>query len=479
MTAKPTFQTAFSRLFSLPFFIFQIAKSMKNVYFFLLFSLFLNQKMAAQWHSFTPALDDTVGFADTKMLDANRLMAVGLRYGVNDTFYSFGVTTEVHFVRSLDGGATTETHKVPVVGAPFIANMAATDENTAYIIGLSDFANAFTLKTIDGGATWANANTPWDAVKSWPDYIHAFTAAKLCVIGDPRDGEFEIYNSVNGGQFWQPVPLANIPDPLAGEFGFNNIGDAAGNTIWFGTSAGRVFRSKNAGLNWEAFQTPLVSTGLMSFSDENHGIIASNNSLTETDLFSTADGGQTWADITPADKTFRLTGIECIPNSPFVIMNRSTGSILKSANFSTWISADRGATWQQIGSGDNVGWIKFLNPSDGFGGEFMQMEHKSRLFNYSGSPLVGLFSMQKLEAEVRAFPNPTADFFTLELKSEAEAQDFLLLVNDAAGRLVVEKTFSKTAFLNEKIELAGLAAGLYRVTVSAATGSFSTTVLKK
>ncbi|MBK8854390.1 MAG: hypothetical protein IPN10_09875 [Saprospiraceae bacterium] len=72
-------------------------------------------------------------------------------------------------------------------------------------------------------------------------------------MGDPREGEFEIYHTANGGQFWTRVSGDKIPDPLPGEFGYNNDFDVVGNTIWFGTNKGRIYRSSNSGTNWEVF----------------------------------------------------------------------------------------------------------------------------------------------------------------------------------------------------------------------------------
>jgi len=74
-------------------------------------------------------------------------------------------------------------------------------------------------------------------------------------VGDPRDGYFEIYATIDGGNGWTRIPQGNIPAPLPTEFGLipGPSSCARGDTIWFGTYAdegGRVFRSTDRGLTW-------------------------------------------------------------------------------------------------------------------------------------------------------------------------------------------------------------------------------------
>lgn len=163
------------------------------------------------------------------------------------------------------------------------------------------------------------------------------------------------------------MPGANIPNPLPGEIGFNNTGDVLDNTIWFGTSEGRIFRSQNAGLTWLVAQTPLPAVTNVSFSDANNGLVAVSD-LHTTTIAHTADGGTVWTDITPISGEFRLLGIEYIPNTPFILIGITKNSIL-SGPFETWLCPDRGTTWQQISSGEIIGWPTFLDGNTGWAGE--------------------------------------------------------------------------------------------------------------
>lgn len=53
----------------------------------------------------------------------------------------------------------------------------------------------------------------------------------------------------NGGTQWT---LSNIPLPNTSESGLVGAYTAIGETVWFGTSSGRTFRSTDKGHNWNA-----------------------------------------------------------------------------------------------------------------------------------------------------------------------------------------------------------------------------------
>ncbi len=295
-------------------------------------------------------------------------------------------------------------------------------------------------------------------------------------MGDPRGGEFEIYNTPNGGISWTRVPGANIPDPLPGEFGFNNTGDVVGNHIWFGTSAGRVFHAENAGVTWSAVQTPLPAVTTVSFSDAQNGLAAVTG-LSNSAILHTTDGGTNWTDITPLSGAFRTLGLEYIPNSPFILLGITKKSILIGP-FETWLSPDRGKTWQQISSGEIIGWPTFLDGKTGWAGEFQQLEHPTRLFKYTGSPLVGLFSPASINAEVSISPNPAADVFRVKVQA-AQTDDFLLLLNDAQGRLIGQQTVNGQSDFTATFPVSDLPAGPYMLTVANAEGRKSLAVVKQ
>lgn len=457
---------------------------MKNMYTLgalTLFVLLSAAPLSAQtWKEHTPPFGDTIAIADIEVVNENVIWAVGLRLDVNDSLFNYFFPSKTYIALTKDGGATWSVDTVPMGVNPFVASMTALDGSTAWVSGLSDYGNSKLLKTTNGGKTWKDNSPGFDPVNSWVDYIRASPPAKFIIIGDPRDGEFEIYNTGNLGQVWAKVPGANIPDPMTGEFGYNNVGDAMGNTIWFGTSVGRVYRSKNSGLNWEAFTTPAEAIGFLSFSDENNGIVTEGTyspTAPVSQLYRTTNGGETWTDITPVNHNFRLLGLKCIPNSSYVIMCGTSGSILKEKLFTTWISPDRGSTWKEVCTGQIASWITFLNAKVGWAGESQQLSHQTKLYQYTGSPLVGLLTPAALDADVTLSPNPSSDVARVQVRAQ-EITDFLLLLNDSQGNLLRSIEINGVDGFDKDLNVSDLPAGVYTVTVSTAKGSVSRRLTK-
>jgi photosystem II stability/assembly factor-like uncharacterized protein len=441
-----------------------------------------NQVSAQFWATHTPPFGDTIAISDIEVVSPDIMWAVGVRLGVDDSLYYYGFAIDAYYALTTDAGVTWKTGTIPLGQNPFVANITATDAGQALVTGLENFGNAKTLKTTDGGDTWQLTANNWDPVASWPDYIHAFTPAKMTVIGDPRNGEFEIYNTFNAGSVWQKAPDNNIPDPLAGEFGYNNCGTAIGNTIWFGTNQGRIYRSLNSGLSWEVFQTPLgTSFGYMAFSDQNNGVATTPFSFRpQAQMYRTGDGGVTWTPLTnlPYGGQFAIFGPPAyIPNSTFLVQGLTTGGNL-SGPFETWISPDRGDTWQQVSTGEIIGWPTFLNDSVGWAGEFQQLSHPTRIFQYTGSPLVGLFSPEVLPVDITLSPNPAGALLRVQV-GNAEPGDYWLMLNDVLGRLLRKEVVSADAAgFETTLNLQGLPTGVYMLTVTGQKGSLARKVEK-
>ncbi len=426
---------------------------------------------AQAWQHYEP-FGDTLGVYGISLNNANAAWFIACR----TDGHNLALVT-----RTIDGGATFNTDTLPLQGIPYSACISSSDESTAYVLALQDWGNGITLKTVDGGQTWQNTNTPWDPVVSWPDYIHAFSPAKICQIGDPRNGEFEIYTSGNGGISWVLVNGTNIPDPLPGEIGFNNGGCVIGNHIWFPTSSGRIYHSANAGSTWDVVQTPLKSVGSISYSDEYNGI-ANGTAADDSDhLIRTTDGGVTWTDLSlPIAETYHFYGIpEYLKGSSTMVAGVFTGPYLLGKN-QTWLSKDRGNTWILISDGEVAGWPTFNSATNGWAGEWgpiIPTDHSTRVFKYIGSPLVGLFSPNSLNADISISPNPTSDFIQIELNN-AEPSAFWCLLNDAQGHLIRKFEIEKTVDFTQKIELKGLPNGTYIVTVASEQGSVTKQVVK-
>jgi len=200
------------------------------------------------------------------------------------------------FTRSIDGGNTWTSGTInlgPNSSDMGSSSITAASASTAWISVSPGATNTGGIwKTIDGGTNWTKQPTAlFNSGVSYPNFVHFWNETDGIAQGDPENGEFEIYTTTNGGTNWTRVPAANIPDPdVAGEFGYFNLFTVSGNTIWFGTDLGRIFRSSDKGLTWTAYDS-VYSTdfGLdrFTFSSALKGILMIHNTQK---IYSTVDG---------------------------------------------------------------------------------------------------------------------------------------------------------------------------------------------
>ncbi|MCC6752721.1 MAG: hypothetical protein IT266_01925 [Saprospiraceae bacterium] len=432
------------------------------------------------WQAYDPGYTPpNLGCSAIEVLNPQTVWALHAHYSVNDSLYGFFVDSFVRTARTTDGGATWQTGFVPVGNPAFVANLCAIDAQTAWVAGIdASGGGSKILKTEDGGKTWNHLTAaPWDPVVSWVNFVHFWSPAKGVTMGDPRDSEFEIYLTGNGGQFWSRVPGDKIPDPLPGEFGYNNDFDVLGNTIWFGTNKGRVFRSDNAGASWQVYETGLPD-GSLEFGNNGHGIFSYVDfSNSKTELRISRDRGETWTELNgiPEGGNFRMNSLEFVPGSNVIVMTTTNASLLHGL-FRTWISADDGTTWKEIDQATNVGWMEFSSPSTGWGGQPQVLNGPSYLFKYTGSVLTGLLTAKALEMEVQAWPNPVHEQLHLSFRAP-EAEDFILLLNDAQGKLIERRLLRGVSMAKEVFETQHLPAGNYHLTVASASGSKSLAII--
>ncbi|MCB0566514.1 MAG: T9SS type A sorting domain-containing protein, partial [Phaeodactylibacter sp.] len=190
----------------------------------------------------------------------------------------------------------------------------------------------------------------------------------------------------------------------------------------------------------------------------------------------TTDGGDSWTDL-PALQMGRISSLAMVPGSRYILATMRTSNI--APPFKTILSTDLGQSWQEIGDGSELACnAQFASPTVGYAGEWQPANHPTRMYKYAGSPLSGLLSGKQLDAELTVFPNPASDFASVHVKT-AQPFDFLLLLNDAQGRLVERQVFPKTDTFSTTLDLQALPSGLYTLTVSTREGAVVRKVLKQ
>lgn len=303
-----------------------------------------------------------------------------------------GGTAEIQeFTRTTNGGTTWTPGTIGGVSGYGISMIFGIDTNTAYAPAWGPSGGGKIQKTTNGGATWTTSHT-FNA-SGFPNCVHFFDANNGWAMGDPIGSpiEFELYTTTNGGTNWALVPGANIPNPVAAdEYGVVGFYDAVGDTVWFSTNKGRLFRSTNRGFNWEVFNTGIGNNQFeLSFKNHLVGIIQSRPTSGAPVAKKTTDGGATWTALTPASGTFYTNSFAFVPNSDILI---STGAATGASGIS--YSMNEGLNWYPYNAHPNTQFLAcdFVNDTCGWIGAFNESATAGGMYKYQGIPTIVNFA---------------------------------------------------------------------------------------
>lgn len=274
------------------------------------------------------------------------------------------------FTKTTNGGATWTAGNINVGNSGLgISMVHGIDADNAWVVAYPTAGGQVggVWKTGNAGSTWTKQTTAsFTNAASFANVVHFWDANNGFCQGDPINGEFELYTTTNGGVNWTLVPIANIPNPLSGEYGYVRQIEVLGDNVWFTTNKGRIYHSTDKGLNWAVYVSPITDfgggtdNGNLSFSDANNGIIINQAG----NVYRTTNAGASWGQITPVGSVF-TNGLCFIEGTNTVF---STGATPAGSSY----SSDGGTTWTLIDSEQhlyvemkdtNVGWSGWFNQS--------------------------------------------------------------------------------------------------------------------
>ncbi len=248
------------------------------------------------------------------------------------------------FTRTINGGVNWISG---TINAPNTTNyessmISAIDENTAWVALFGPSGGGMIVKTTDGGQNWVQQTSAgFAAPDGFPNVVHFWDENSGFCQGDPNGAYFEIYTTSNGGETWTRVAQQNIPANTTGEYGTIGYYDVVGDTVWFATDKGQIYRSIDKGFNWEAFQTPITDVSFeISFKDANTGIIQIRKEGDKS-AYITSDGGETWS-VLNSTGNFYNNSFKFVPGTSLLI---SSGSDYETPDMGISYSVDDGATF--------------------------------------------------------------------------------------------------------------------------------------
>lgn len=263
--------------------------------------------------------------------------------------------TSGQFLRTINGGKTWQRGTVAGADSLDFRDIHAFSATEAVISSAGQPARLY--RTSDAGKNWQlvyedkSGEAFFDALSFWNE-------KEGLAMSDPVGGYFLLLKTEDGGKNWRKIETGQLPPALNGEAGFAASGTGLvtipPSLALFGTGgpAVRVFRSDNAGENWQVNSTPLEastsSTGIysMSFRDSLNGIALGGDytrpEAKSNHLLLTSDGGKTWERVDHSGLGGYRSGTAFVPGSADTYLAAGTNGID--------ISYDGGRTWQSLSS---------------------------------------------------------------------------------------------------------------------------------
>jgi photosystem II stability/assembly factor-like uncharacterized protein len=363
-----------------------------------------------------------------RILDANNVWLGPIRYLPDNSLGAYSKA-----VHTSDGGDTWIYDSIPAPGTPVISGIFPFNASTAYYVFTDGGANGSIWKTTDAGNNWT-CKTTNEFDGGFADWYYGFSADTGIALGDPTQGYMDIQLTYNGGDTWTRVPSANIPAILPGEMGIGGSVTARGNTIWFPTGQGRVYKSIDRGLNWTVANAGLTGTTFcgLDFASDQNGVFC--HRFIDNYIFRTLDGGTSWDTVTLAPNLIvaDINHIEGFEEGYVIEVGDAANNYLVNIlftpdNFESVLTIDT-----QLST---PGYMKFKDASTGWlSGPGTPTDD---IFKFTGL-LTGVQPIPKQHNKLMIMPNPTRVDALVVLPDVSANTASTLQIFDINGKLIEE-----------------------------------------
>ena len=343
--------------------------------------------------------------------------------------------------------------------------------DTNVIYALSQRGNL--MKSVNNGTSFGGAMSGIAAGdrKNWDTPI-AF---------DPQDsqtlyyGANRLYKTTNAAQNWSVISPDLTNGPHTGNLTFGTIisispSSIHNDLIYVGTDDGNVWKTENAGGNWDLLSASLPDrwvTSVLASRDDIDEVYVTLSGYRygedEGHVYKSVNGGQSWTDIS--------TGLPDIPIND--IVKDRYGNLILATDVGVFISGDEGANWEVLG--DNLPSVVVTDMYIHEASEFLYVATYGRS-SYKIDISNNILGVSEEDiSEVLIYPNPASEKVSISIPNTSEEVSIVLY--DALGREVKRAIFNQ----NYPIELPinTLSKGIYYLNIRIGNSETTKKLLKK
>ena len=364
-------------------------------------------------------------------------------------------THQSHYLRSSDGGQSWSTGAIEETAGTISFQIVAVDSLTAWIT-TQDYGSGpgrALYQTTDGGVTWVkkhSASAVGVALNRFSDGQHWLAHNRQLLSKSDDNGTVWTNSTFTGYQ--------------ANEFQLLNSGAnmscTVGDTLWSGTSAGRILRMTNYGQSQE-FITTTLGTGTeinsIAFQDHLNGLCWSRNVLGNNRIARSMDGGATWSVLAQQPGSATGWNVAAVPGAPgFYVLasnyNYNQGKVA--------VTTNQGNSWSVENLNQSLNSVVFTSPTTGWIGvgkttSATQPSTQPHLYKYVGAPLISVRTPVAL-AGLSVAPNPASSHIRFAFEGSDSAQSVMVTITDAAGQVVFSSPTSE-----RQLDVSTLPAGAF------------------
>ena len=272
------------------------------------------------------------------------------------------------WLRTVDGGASWQSGRVPGADSLQFRDVHAVDERTAWLLSIGNGTSSRIYRTTDAGASWQLqlANQDPDVFLDCMDF---WSPTRGIAVSDAVGGKTVVFGT-NDGVRWER--LQSPPSAPPGEGSFAASGTClvarSGGHAWIAaadSNRSRVLHTADYGATWRSDSLPLATragSGVQSvaFRDASHGLAFGGGTTAKPgdgNVAITSDGGRTWA---PGGRVPLASGVwggVPVPGATgtYVAVGPS-GSAWTRDDGRTWTPIDSVHYWSVGFASRNAGW---------------------------------------------------------------------------------------------------------------------------